>query len=54
MPFPFKGPATIFACFGGKSTFKTEYNLKNISKYDKNNLAANFVGNLNMYFKQHK
>ena len=51
---PFRGPVTIVGCFGGKSTIKTEHNIKNISKDDKNNLANNFFRHLNMYFKQQK
>ena len=48
----FKETVTIFGCFQGESTIKTEHNLKNISKYGKNNLTNNFVKNLNMYFKK--
>ena len=54
MTRPFKGPVTILGRFGGKSTIKTEYNLKYIRNYSKNNLANNFFRNINMYFKQQK
>ena len=36
MPRPSKGTVTIFGYFVGKNPIKTKYNLKNISKYDKN------------------
>ena len=35
MPHPPKKSVIIFKCHRGKSTVKTEYNLKDISKYDK-------------------
>ena len=54
MPHPFEGPVAVFDYFEGESTIKTEHTLRNISKYDNNNLTNNFVKNLNMYFKKHK
>ena len=43
MPHPFKGPVKVFDYFGGESNIKTQHNLRNISKYDKNNLANNVL-----------
>ena len=40
MPLPFKGPVTT-TYFLGKNNVKTKYNLKNISKYDKNTKPNN-------------
>ena len=54
MPYPSKGPVSIFGCFWGADIVKAEYNFKNNSKYDKDNWTNNFVENLNMYFKQKK
>ena len=51
MLHPFKGPVTIFGCFVGKNTVKTEYNLESISKYDKNSLTNNFIKTLNLYLQ---
>ena len=51
MSHPFKESVTIFGCFGEKNIVKTEYNLKNISKYGKNRLTNNFVKTLSMYFQ---
>ena len=41
MQLPFKGPVTTCGYFLGKNNVKTKYNLKNISKYDKNTKPNN-------------
>ena len=40
--------------FCDESTVKAERNLKNIRKYNKNNLTSDSVGSLDMYFKVKK
>ena len=54
MSHPFNGSVTISGCFFSELTVKTEHNLKNVPKCDKNNLTNNFVENVHMYFKQQK
>ena len=57
MSHPFKRPVTIFGCFEGKKIVKTEYDHRNISKWDKNNLTNNIkklnltIKTLHIYFK---
>ena len=51
MPHPFKGTVTIFACFFGGNTLKTEHFLKHVYKYGKTILNNNFIENLNISVK---